>query len=230
MLRGKFLLTDLTARAPWGQRPPAAAAAPVSRRPRRPVSAARQPTPTIRRGRPNGGSSWSIGPRARWPRGKGPASGFRVPRAWRTASPLARLRVRARSWGKATPRAGSTRYLRAALSHFSRSIRSPRPLAGEHAPGASPRPYAGEGLAGAAKPAPRPTCGFRPPDAQSPALRRPAALQVHNRYLVTESDDGVTIIDQHALHERILYEHLRRTDRGRRERDAGACSCPSRSI
>ncbi len=39
--------------------------------------------------------------------------------------------------------------------------------------------------------------------------RRPAAMQVHNRYLVTESDDGVTIIDQHALHERILYQQLR---------------------
>jgi DNA mismatch repair protein MutL len=35
------------------------------------------------------------------------------------------------------------------------------------------------------------------------------ALQVHNRYLVAETEQGVTIIDQHALHERILYEQLR---------------------
>jgi len=36
-----------------------------------------------------------------------------------------------------------------------------------------------------------------------------AALQLHNRYLITESEDGMVVIDQHALHERILYEFLR---------------------
>ena len=36
------------------------------------------------------------------------------------------------------------------------------------------------------------------------------ALQVHNRYLVAESEDGLVVIDQHALHERILYERLRK--------------------
>jgi len=41
------------------------------------------------------------------------------------------------------------------------------------------------------------------------AARGVKALQVHNRYLVAESDDGVMVIDQHALHERILYERLR---------------------
>jgi DNA mismatch repair protein MutL len=34
-------------------------------------------------------------------------------------------------------------------------------------------------------------------------------LQVHNRYLITEDEQGMVIIDQHALHERILYEQLR---------------------
>jgi DNA mismatch repair protein MutL len=35
-----------------------------------------------------------------------------------------------------------------------------------------------------------------------------SALQLHNSYLVAQSDDGLVIIDQHALHERILFEEL----------------------
>lgn len=42
-----------------------------------------------------------------------------------------------------------------------------------------------------------------------PALPPVRAMQVHDCYLVVESADGLVVIDQHALHERIMYEHLR---------------------
>lgn len=35
------------------------------------------------------------------------------------------------------------------------------------------------------------------------------AIQIHDCYIVVASDAGLEVIDQHALHERILYEHLR---------------------
>jgi DNA mismatch repair protein MutL len=54
---------------------------------------------------------------------------------------------------------------------------------------------------------------FRPPPPLLPnelPLPRPAPriLQVHNSYLVTQDDQGVVILDQHALHERVMFEHL----------------------
>lgn len=35
------------------------------------------------------------------------------------------------------------------------------------------------------------------------------AFQLHDCYIVVASDSGLTVIDQHALHERILYEEFR---------------------
>jgi DNA mismatch repair protein MutL len=42
-----------------------------------------------------------------------------------------------------------------------------------------------------------------------PAPHSLKAIQVHDSYLIAETGDGMMVIDQHALHERILYEDLR---------------------
>ncbi len=39
--------------------------------------------------------------------------------------------------------------------------------------------------------------------------RSAIGLQLHNRYIVTEDETGMVVIDQHALHERVLYEQIR---------------------
>jgi len=36
------------------------------------------------------------------------------------------------------------------------------------------------------------------------------AIQIHDNYIVAQTEDGFIIVDQHALHERIMYENLRR--------------------
>ena len=42
-----------------------------------------------------------------------------------------------------------------------------------------------------------------------PPVAPTRAMQVHDSYIVVETDEGLALIDQHALHERILYEQLR---------------------
>ncbi len=54
------------------------------------------------------------------------------------------------------------------------------------------------GLAGGGRPA-----------AGGPAGRAVDFLQVRNTYIVLETDRGIEILDQHALHERVLYDRLR---------------------
>jgi DNA mismatch repair protein MutL len=78
-----------------------------------------------------------------------------------------------------------------------------------------PAPVVGLGDPGAS------TAGVNPPVAAAPAPAAPApgspissgstrAIQIHDAYLVVETPDGMLVVDQHALHERILYEQLRR--------------------
>ncbi|HOW17968.1 MAG TPA: hypothetical protein PLC79_02945, partial [Phycisphaerae bacterium] len=68
-----------------------------------------------------------------------------------------------------------------------------------------------------AGPAPIPQSEIRNPQSPAPepddavlraAFRADRVLQVHASYLVAETPEGMVIIDQHALHERILYEQL----------------------
>ena len=41
-------------------------------------------------------------------------------------------------------------------------------------------------------------------------LERPRAfIQLHGSYIVEEADDGIRVIDQHALHERLLFDELK---------------------
>jgi len=44
------------------------------------------------------------------------------------------------------------------------------------------------------------------PDRYAPQHRM---MQIHDSYLVVETAEGMTVIDQHALHERVVYEQLR---------------------
>ncbi|MCC9657362.1 DNA mismatch repair endonuclease MutL [Rhodopirellula halodulae] len=49
-------------------------------------------------------------------------------------------------------------------------------------------------------------------DSSQPGIPAPSVshlgFQVHQRYLVTQDEKGMVVIDQHALHERVLYERV----------------------
>jgi len=86
---------------------------------------------------------------------------------------------------------------------------SPGPLA------EGPRGY---GEAGAGRPA-REVVDFFTRDSDLRLAELPArplittgrrVFQLHNRYLVEEVDDGLRILDQHALHERVMLEEFRK--------------------
>jgi DNA mismatch repair protein MutL len=48
----------------------------------------------------------------------------------------------------------------------------------------------------------------RPPKNWEPVGRTPFLGQIDNTYLLFASSDGLTLVDQHAAHERILFERL----------------------
>ena len=81
-------------------------------------------------------------------------------------------------------------------------------------PGMTPpfQPFPSSGAAPTMRAPTDPNDPFAPtPSEQAARLpaQRQLALQVHNTYLITETEEGMLVIDQHALHERIIYEQLR---------------------
>ena len=98
-------------------------------------------------------------------------------------------------------------------------------LAGERAPSLSADDLRGKGgirdaldayLGGVPSPpapARQEAMAFELPDAPPPPPRFPV-LQVRNTFLVYEGEDGLRIVDQHALHERVLLERLHRRAKG----------------
>lgn len=55
------------------------------------------------------------------------------------------------------------------------------------------------------------TPAYIPPSAKSSEsfAEKAKVLQIHDSFIIAETHEGFIIIDQHALHERILYEQLR---------------------
>lgn len=210
-IRNRFLTTDLTSRAQLSR--PGAVPAPH-------LPAALQPA--------------ALQPGAMQP---GAAGAF-APRDWSTADPLA-AHSRALSGGGSTPFAGSGQVPPPIPSPFHQSqigfaapaprnwlerpVGSPalNPAGNPAEGGASDSPARTAALSGweagpvAAGPAgstspPLPPLQSGGPSTLSPgSTGRAVALQVHNTYLITETEEGMVVIDQHALHERILYEQLR---------------------
>ena len=54
----------------------------------------------------------------------------------------------------------------------------------------------------------------QPEDSQSFPLGA-ARTQVHENYIIAQTDDGMVIVDQHAAHERLVFEDMRRALRDR---------------
>jgi DNA mismatch repair protein MutL len=89
------------------------------------------------------------------------------------------------------------------------SLSTPAPPAPD-LPFASPRHAAPPELARGLPPPPLPPSPPAPPIATAVLQAAPRkVIQLYDAYLVVETQEGMLVIDQHALHERILFEQLK---------------------
>ena len=86
-------------------------------------------------------------------------------------------------------------------------------------PEAHPAAGFAEGTQAAFQSVDRPSADLRqrePSDDAAEALPLGAArAQIHENYIVAQTDDGLIIVDQHAAHERIVYERLKAAGEGK---------------
>ncbi len=111
--------------------------------------------------------------------------------------------------------------LKQALAEFFKSTPPPQPRLEFPRPGGhrqqrevfrGPAPLPADGDVAKHPPARARPAGEAAPEAPTLSERAPHcdAIQLHNSYIVTATEDGLAIIDQHALHERVLFEDLSR--------------------
>jgi DNA mismatch repair protein MutL len=72
--------------------------------------------------------------------------------------------------------------------------------------------YRAHATAGPSQPHPHPAAPAPAPAIQARlplAAGAPRFLQIHSSYILVETETGFAVVDQHALHERVLYEELK---------------------